>query len=180
VSVPDGVVTPVALAEEFDPYVVGDLALEPTEPSLRETTLTEGDFNLSPEVAQAGYEVADKDFSIFKTRSKTPIEAWDLKRGKTVYAVKFGTAQKLGYVCDQAMTVLELLRNKAGVREIPEFDTYCLWLGYRGQQLPDSIADTGSIILKQKVEAWARATEALGLTPRLKLSRRLRAGVDDA
>lgn len=156
------------------------IQVEPTEPSLLETTLTEGEFNCSPEVARAGYELADKDFSIFKTRSKTPIEAWDLKRGKAVYAVKFGTAQKLGYVCDQAMTVLELLRNKAGVREIPEFDTYCLWLGYRGQQLPDSIADTGSIILKQKVEAWARATEALGLTPRLKLSRRLRAGVDDA
>jgi uncharacterized protein (TIGR04141 family) len=156
------------------------IEVEPTEPTLRETTLTETEFNVSREVAQAGYEVADKDFSIFKTRSRTPIEAWDLKRDKTVYAVKFGTAQKLGYVCDQAMTVLELLRNKAGVREVPEFDTYCLWLGYRGQQLPGSIADTGSIILKQKVEAWARATEALGLTPRLKLSRRLREGVDDA
>ena len=77
------------------------------------------------------------------------------------------------------MTVLELLRNEAGVREIPEFDSYCLWLGYRGQQLPGSIADTGSIILKQKVEAWARAIEALGLTPVIKLSRRLRTGVDD-
>jgi hypothetical protein len=78
------------------------------------------------------------------------------------------------------MAVVELLRNKAGVREIPEFESYCLWFGYRGQQLPESIADTGSIILKQKVEAWARATEALGLTPMLKLSRRLRRGVDDS
>ena len=78
-----------------------------------------------------------------------------------------------------AVAVLELLRNKAGVREIPEFQSYCLWLGYRGQQLPQSIADTGSIILKQKIEAWARATEALGLTPVLKISRRLRASVDD-
>ncbi|MGV0674833.1 DUF6119 family protein [Mycolicibacterium fortuitum] len=155
------------------------IKVEPTEPQLLETTLKEGDFNASVEVAEAGYEVADKDFSIFKTRSKTPIEAWDLKRGSTVYAVKFGTAQKLGYVCDQAMAVVELLRNKADVREIPEFDSYCLWLGYRGQKLPASIADTGSIILKQKIEAWARATEALGLTPLLKLSRRLRTGVDD-
>jgi hypothetical protein len=76
------------------------------------------------------------------------------------------------------MTVLELLRNKAGVSEIPDFRSYCLWLGYRGQKLPQSIADTGSIILKQKIEAWARATEALGLTPVLKISRRLRAGVE--
>lgn len=155
------------------------IQVEPTEPNLVETTPTEGDFNLSDEVAQAGYEVADKNFDILRTDSPTPVEAWDLKRGTTVYAVKFGTAQKLGYVCDQAMAVLELLRNKAGVREIPEFQSYCLWLGYRGQQLPQSIADTGSIILKQKIEAWARATEALGLTPVLKISRRLRAGVDD-
>jgi len=151
-----------------------NIRVEPTESNLVETSLTETDFNRSAEIAWAGYEVADKDFSIFKTRSQTPVEAWDLKRGETVYAVKFGTAQKLGYVCDQAMAVLELLRNKAGVREIPDFQSYCLWLGYRGQQLPTSIADTGSIILKQKIEAWARATEALGLTPMLKLSRRLR------
>lgn len=162
----------------LDEYLRG-IQGEEVEPSLRETALTEGDFNTSPEVAQAGYEVADKDFSILKTRSSTPVEAWDLKRGNTVYAVKFGTAKKLGYVCDQATAVFELLRNKAGVREIPAFDSYCLWLGYRGQQLPQSIADTGSIILKQKVEAWARATEALGLTPVIKLSRRLRTGVDD-
>ena len=45
--------------------------------------------------------------------------------------------------------------------------------------MPLSIADTGSIILKQKIEAWARAAEGLGLTPILKFSRRLRAGVDD-
>ena len=155
------------------------IQVEPTVPSLLETTLTETDFNASDEVAEAGYEVADKNFDILKTNSSTPVEAWDLKRGRTVYAVKFGTAQKLGYVCDQAMAVLELLRNKAGVREIPEFQAYCLWLGYRGQRMPVSIADTGSIILKQKIEAWARATEALGLTPILKISRRLRAGVDD-
>ncbi|MBN9634154.1 MAG: hypothetical protein J0H22_02795, partial [Actinobacteria bacterium] len=72
-----------------------------------------------------------------------------------------------------------LMRNKAGVKEIPDFESYCLWLGYRGQKLPASVADTGSIILKQKIEAWARATEALGLTPVLKLSRRVRTGIDD-
>ena len=74
-------------------------------------------------------------------------------------------------------TLLELMRNKAGVKEIPDVESYCLWLGYRGQKLPASVADTGSIILKQKIEAWARATEALGLTPVLKLSRRVRTGL---
>lgn len=156
------------------------IKVEPTEPDLAETYLPEGEFNTSPLVANAGYVVADKDFSIFKTRSPTPVEAWDLQRGSTVYAVKFGTAQKLGYVCDQAMAVLELLRNKAEARQVPNFLEYCLWLGYRGKKLPNSIADTGSIILKQKIEAWARKAEDLGVVPVLKLSRRLRHGVDDS
>lgn len=162
----------------LDEYLRG-IKVEDTEPELVTTYLSEGDFNTSAEIGNAGYEVADKDFSIFKTRSATPVEAWDLKRGKTVYAVKFGTAQKLGYVCDQAMAVLELMRNKAAVRQIPDFEEYCLWLGYRGKRLPQSIADTGSIILKQKIEAWARAAELLGITPVLKLSRRLRSGIDE-
>lgn len=162
----------------LDQYLMG-IDVEVTEEQFAEIWLSEGEFNSSSEIANAGYKVADKDFSIFKTRSKTPIEAWDLQRAGTVYAVKFGTAQKLGYVCDQAMAVLELLRNKANVRKIPEFDSYCLWLGYRSQKLPDSIADTGSIILKQKIEAWARKTEELKIRPVLKLSKPLRRGVDD-
>lgn len=121
----------------------------------------------------AGYEIADKYFSIFRTRSSTPIEAWDLKKGSCVYAVKFGTAQKLGYVCDQATGVLELLRNKAGVNQIPDFKQYCLWLGYRGKNYLDTITSSGSIILKQKIETWARKARELGIEPILKISQRV-------
>src|SRR5262249_19392064 len=127
----------------------------------------------SAALKQAGYTIADRDFSIFKTRSSTPIEAWDLNRGSRVYAVKFGTAQKLGYVCDQASGLLELLRNKAGVKAIPNFTSYCLWLGYRSQNpLPD-ITATGSIILKQKIETWARKARDLGVEPVIKISRKI-------
>ena len=66
-----------------------------------------------------------------------------------VYAVKFGTAQKLGYVCDQATAVLELPKNHAGVAQIPDFDSNCLWLGHRGQNRIESISSTGSTVLKQ-------------------------------
>ena len=95
-----------------------------------------------------------------------------------MYAVKFGTAQKLGYVCDQATVLLELLKNHAGVAQIPDFDSYCLWLGYRGQNRIESIASTGSIVLKQKLEAWARKARELGIEPVIKISRKLKPGYD--
>jgi uncharacterized protein (TIGR04141 family) len=147
------------------------ITVEETEEGLIETALTEGAFNESLE--SYGYEVADKNFEILKTAGKAPSEAWDLQKGKTVYAVKFGTPQKLNYVVDQASSVLELIHNRAHLHELPPFERYCLWMGYRAKQRPESLADSGSIILKQKVEAWARQCEEVGFTPVLKLSRKL-------
>ena len=155
-----------------------NIRVEETEPAFRQISATETVFNQSEEIRQAGYEVADKDFSILRTRSSTLIEAWDLKKDSCVYAVKFGTAQKLGPVCDQATAVLELLRNKAGVNQIPGFDQYCLWLGYRSKNNLDKITRSGSIILKQKIEAWARKARELGVEPVLKISQKVRSGFD--
>ncbi|WP_218017683.1 hypothetical protein, partial [Nocardia arizonensis] len=131
----------------------------------------EGEFNASETVRQAGYETADMNFDIAAIKSKTPVEAWDLKRERTVYAVKFGPAQKLGYACDQATTLLKLFANRATVKDIPQFDRYCLWFGYASKTLPKSIADTNSIILKQKIDAWARLCRDVGKTPVLKISK---------
>lgn len=158
---------------DFLDEFIRDIELEETEQDLRVTTLPEPAFNTCDAIKNAGYEVADKDFSIFKTRSSTPVEAWDLRREDSVYAVKFGTAQKLGYACDQALNTLELLRNKAGTREVPAFKRYCLWFGYRAKKLPNHVADTGSIILKQKVEAFARKAYELDITPVVKLTHSL-------
>lgn len=145
------------------------IEVEPTEDALAETALAEGAFNES--LADHGYSVADKDFEILKTAGRAQTEAWDLQKGGTVYAVKFGTPQKLNYVVDQASSVLELIRNGAELHPVPPFERYCLWLGYRAKKRPESLADSGSIILKQKVEAWARLCEEVGKRPVLKLSR---------
>jgi len=85
----------------------------------------------------------------------------------------------LNYVCAQALNVLELLRNKSETKEIPEFDRYCLWFGYRVKNLPASMADSGSIILKQQIEAWARRANELGITPVIRMSQRVIPGIDD-
>ncbi|MBF6360781.1 TIGR04141 family sporadically distributed protein [Nocardia farcinica] len=157
----------------LDEYV-RDIDAEIAEPEFLEIEMTEPSFNKSEAVINAGYEVADKNFDIFKTKRSTPVEAWDLKKGETVYAVKFGTAQKLHYVCDQARGLLALFGNRAGVKQIPGFSRYCLWLGYEAKSAPQNIADSNSIILKQKIEAWARACHDLGVTPVIKLSRRVK------
>lgn len=155
------------------------ITVEETEAEFADIYETEPNFNASEAVLNAGYEVADKNFTIFRTLSSTPIEAWDLKKGLRVYAVKFDTPQKLNYVVDQSTAVLELLRNKANVNKVPEFKEYCLWLGYRAKNRLENINDTGSIILKQKIEAWARKCRELGIEPVIKISRKLKRGVDD-
>ena len=159
--------------EQLNTYVDA-IAVEPTEPGMEEISSGEPKFNGSKEVAALGYVTADKDFSKIRTRVSTPIEAWDLQKGGTVYAVKFGTAQKLGYVCDQATAVLEIIRNNANVKKLdPNWRAYCLWLGVKTAAIPARMSEVNSIILKQKIDAWARRCRELGIEPRLKFSRRV-------
>lgn len=158
--------------DQLNEYVDG-IAIETTEDSLKEIRSKEGEFNDSPEVAALGYIKADQDFSKIKTRVSTPIEAWDLQKNDTVYAVKFGTAQKLGYVCDQATAVLEIIRNNANLKKLdPDLRAYCLWLGFKAKNAPSRVSEVNSIILKQKIDAWARRCRELGIEPKLKFSQR--------
>ncbi|WP_405180805.1 TIGR04141 family sporadically distributed protein [Nocardia sp. NBC_01377] len=154
----------------IDKYV-REIKVEPTEEIFEVLTGTEPSFNDSDQVGGAGYKKADKDFSLAVIASGTPVEAWDLSLEKTVFAVKFGTAQKLGYVCDQATTVLELIRNKATVTDLAKPERYCLWLGYKAKKLPANIADIKSVILKQKIADWAKLCLDVGVVPVIKLSR---------
>lgn len=158
--------------DQLDAAVRG-IEMEEPEEVFREISVEEGAFNSPDHLEPYGYSVADKDFGVLTTKSRTPVEAWDLQRGETVYAVKFGTPQRLNYVVDQAMNVLELLRNGANQEDVPVFRRYCLWLGYRCAKRPSSIAESGSIILKQKVEAWARQCREAGITPVIKISRKI-------
>jgi hypothetical protein len=153
---------------------VARIEVIPTEDEFVEISTTEDAFNTSEAIAAAGYEVYDKDFDVLKISSSTQVEAWDLFKDSTAYAVKFGTAQKLGQVCDQATLTIELMRNRASTTTLPTVDRFCLWLGYRVQgNLPATMAETGSIILKQKLQAWARTAINAQMTPVIKLSKKV-------
>ncbi len=155
--------------DQLNEYI-DSIDLDEVENDLLEITGTEGDFNKNLE--EHGYTNADKNFSVIKVKVGTLIEAWDSKKGDTVYAVKFGTAQKLGYVCDQANNTLELIGKKANTKKIDtNFKNYCIWLAIQNKNLPKKISEINSIILKQKIESWARKCFELGIFPKIKMSK---------
>lgn len=153
---------------------VDAIEVEPTEPEFQLITDNEEIFNKSEELKVLGYESAHGDFSrVGLGAGRSKMEAWDHKRSDTVYAVKFGTSQKVGYVCDQANAVLEVVRNKANVKKIDkDWKKYCLWIAFEQQRAYEHISECESIILKQKISDWARRCHELGVGPVLKLSRK--------
>ena len=158
-------------AAYLDDYIDASIEVDRNiEPDLTRIEITEPAFNEN--LQGRGYEVADKDFSILQVR-KYRVEAWDLKKGKTVYAVKFGTSQELGYVCDQAINVLEIYRNEPAAFKDIDIDTYCLWLGFARANVPQRLSDVNSIIFKQKLEAWARKCQTMNIKPMVRISQKL-------
>ena len=149
---------------------IDEVEIEPTEESLVEIEkIDEEKFNKS--MVSLGYANADKDFTKIKVGSGISIEAWDLQKDDVVFAVKMGTPQKLGYVCDQSINTLEIIKKKANVRKLEiNFKTYCLWIVLDRAERISKISDIKSIIFKQKIESWARKCFEFGIVPKIKIS----------
>ncbi len=154
--------------DQLDEYIDA-IDIEEVEDRFRVVTNSEGDFNKSLE--SHGFEVADKNFSKIKVKSGTQIEAWDLKKGDCVYAVKRGTTQDFGYVLDQASNTLILINKKANIKKLDSnFKSYCVWLIFKRKSMPPKLSEIKSIIFKQKLEAWARLSWEFGITPKVSMS----------
>lgn len=149
---------------------IDEVEIEPTEETLVEIEkVEEGKFNEN--MVSLGYANADKDFSKIKVASGVSIEAWDLQKDDIVYAVKIGTPQKIGYVCDQSINTLEILKKKANIRKLDiNFKTYCLWIVFDRAGKINKLSEVKSIIFKQKIESWARKCSEFGITPKIKIS----------
>lgn len=149
---------------------IDEIEVEPTEESLVEVDkVAEKKFNEN--MIALGYANADKDFSKIKVSSGVAIEAWDLQKDDVVYAVKIGTPQKLGYVCDQSNNTLEIIKKKANVKKLDiNFKTYCLWLVLDRNEKIEKLSEIKSIIFKQKIESWARKSLEFGIVPKVKIS----------
>ena len=154
------------LDESIDSSIEIDGSLES---DLAVLSINETDFN--PTMADRGYVVGDKNFEIIDLKGYR-VEAFDLKKGKTAYAVKFGTPQKVGYACDQAINVYEIIRNEPHQRAKLDIDTFCLWFILDRERPLKKLSSLRSIILKQKLDDWARRSLEVGIRPQVRLSRR--------
>ncbi len=154
---------------------VDSIEIEPTEDEFKVITKTETDFykEKKTDLHSLNYRVSDKDFSQLKIDGNYKVEAWDLVKDDTVYAVKFGTAQKLVYVCNQAVATLDIIRNKANLKKLSnQPKKYCLWFGFE-RKAPDKISNVNSIILKQQIDHFARKCRDIGIEPVLKFSQKI-------
>lgn len=151
---------------------IDEIELEETEQELQEITEPdEGIFNKSLSCSGLGYKNTDKDFSIIKVPTGVLVEAWDLEKGDTVYAVKFGTPQKLGYVFDQANSTIELIKKKANIKKLKgDFKNYCIWIRLNNKEKIGKLSEIKSIIFKQKAESWARKCYDFKIIPKFKIS----------
>ena len=102
-------------------------------------------------------------------------EAWDLVKDGTAYAVKFGSAQKLSYVFDQAKNTINMLTNKVltnkgFIYENIKINKYCVWLGFERNTKLETLSSVESLIFKQKAVEWFRACNNLGIKSEIKIS----------
>lgn len=140
---------------------------------------TEPEFNESQEIVNAGYKKDDKDFSKINIKGNYTVEAWDLRKEDTAYAVKFGNTQKLVYVCNQAIGTLEIIRNNANLKKLKNPPKkYCLWFGLTNKKIPDNISELNSIILKQQIDLFARKCREVGIEPVIKISQKVKLNKD--
>jgi uncharacterized protein (TIGR04141 family) len=111
-----------------------------------------------------GYVNHDRSFSLFEGAT---VEIADLVKNDTIYIVKLGTAQKLGYAIDQATAALRVLeRNKFTVQvagQDVKINRVCLWLFFERANAITSLTDINSLIFLMKISQWRKATLISGL-----------------
>ncbi len=121
---------------------------------------------------QHGYNLYDKTFA---STQKHLFEAWDLEKDETVYAVKFGSVQKLSYVFDQAINTLNLLTNKVKTEkglfyENFKIKKFCIWLGISRKTKLNNLSSVKSLIFKQKAVEWHKICKNLSIDSEIKIS----------
>ena len=126
--------------------------------------LDEAKFNRDKE--SEGFLCFDKDFTFKK---KYRIEKMDLYKDGTLYFVKMGTPQKLGYVIDQSLNTVRILQNYEDYIEIngekvrPK--NICLWLILERKNTIQKISELKSLILLMKLVEWRKTVISADFNP---------------
>ncbi|WP_299211658.1 DUF6119 family protein [uncultured Aquimarina sp.] len=110
----------------------------------------------------------DKDLVVLANRFK--VEKMDLYKDETLFFVKKGTPQKLGYVIDQAINTILLLKNNESKIEIEDNQSIsvqkiCLWIIVKRVTDLNRLSDINSIIFLMKLTDWRKKALDSGFTP---------------
>lgn len=95
-------------------------------------------------------------------------EPTDLYRDETLFFVKIGTPQKLGYVIDQSIGTVKILQqNVANLEEQGmKVKNICLWIILKRQPI-NKLSDIESLIFLMKLVDWKKTVINAGLQPLL-------------
>lgn len=129
---------------------------------------TEHDFNTARQ-ENDGYVNVDKDLVVLASRFK--VEKMDLFKDSTLFFVKKGTPQKLGYVVDQSINTINLLQNNESNITVNGQDEkitkVCLWLILERTTNISKISELNSIIFLMKLTNWRKKAVDAGYTPQI-------------
>lgn len=131
--------------------------------------LDEGDFNKAR--IKDGFSNLDKELTTLDGKYRW--EKMDLYKDDTLYFVKKGVPQKLGYVIDQAINTVKLLQQHdngmiVDGENLP-VKTICLWMIFERKTPIEKLSELNSIIFHMKLVDWKKTVDNAGYKPLIKL-----------
>lgn len=136
-----------------------------------EKSINEDSFN--KKLAEShGYFNFDKDLESLP--GGHTLEKMDLYKSNSLYFVKIGAPQKLGYVIDQAMNTVKLLQNREIKIEIQgkrkKIKNIVLWIIVPRKSQIEKLSEFRSLIFKMKLVEWRRTVLLSGMVPIVKVN----------
>lgn len=118
-----------------------------------------------------GFKNFDRDIGKY---DKYKMEFTDLYKDDTLYFVKIGTPQKMNYVIDQSLAVVNyLIQNERKIQlgdDVLKPRKICLWLILERKTKIERITDLRSFIFLIKVNDWRQKVENANYTPQIIVS----------
>lgn len=132
--------------------------------------MKEDDFNKAR--VKDGFTNLDKELTTLDGKYRW--EKMDLYKDSTLYFVKKGVPQKLGYVIDQAINTVKILQqhDKGMIienKEIP-VKTICLWMIFERKSQIEKLSELNSIIFHMKLVEWKKIIDNAGYKPLIKIN----------
>ncbi len=130
----------------------------------------EGNFN----TARVSEDYINLDKKLTTLDGKYSWEKMDLYKDGTLYFVKIGVPQKLGYVIDQAVNTVKILQQHDNILIIDnqerQVKKICLWIIVDRKTKIQKLSEFDSMIFHMKLIDWKKAVDNAGYIPVIRLN----------